>query len=230
MRPVAYKVRIEELLRGEFRRSEDGSEPSYLISPWGTQIIRARVMGTVVDKLIREDGSYGTITIDDGSGLLRVKVWGRDVERIGKVNIGDLVDVIGRVREFEGEVYLAPEGVIPISDPNWETVRMLELARERRELLSKGVRPRLAREPQPEQVYAEPVGMPESVEVTTRPSADEELKKRITDALREFPGGASSDELANRLKLSRQEVEQVLRDLLTEGRIYEPEAGKYWVV
>ena len=223
-------MRIEELLRGQYRRSEDGSEPSHVLSPWGTQIIRARVMGTVVDKFMREDGSYGTITIDDGSGLIRAKAWGKDVERIGKVSVGDLVDVIGRVREFEGEIYLAPDVVVSISDPNWETVRTLEIVRERRELLSKGVRPNLVREPRPTQLDVEARGIPETVETLSQPPVADEVKNKVVSALRELPEGATPSELAEQTQLEQQEVERALRDLLTEGRVYEPEAGKYKAV
>jgi RPA family protein len=228
MRPVAYKVRIEDLLNGEYRRSADGSEPSYLLSPWGEHLSRARVMATVVDKYSREDGSYATLTLDDGSGHLRVKAWGRDVARIDSIKVGTLVDVIGRVREFEGEVYLTPDIVLQVSDPNWETVRNLEILKARKKLLAKGVKPKLKPAPEPAELPAE-IPEPAVPEVAAEPVAVG-VKEKVLAMVGEYPDGVSASEITKKLGVDDREVEEALRELLTEGRIYEAEAGRFKAV
>ena len=229
MRPVARKVRIEELVTGEYKRSEDGTEPAHLVTPWGVQLTRARVMGTVVDKFIREDGSYRTFTLDDGSGIIRVKVWGKDVDKISDTNVGDLVDVIGRVREFEGEVYLAPETIIKVRDPNWETVRVLEIVRERRKMLACGARPSVEPEPEPTQVVIEKQTSPETAPQQGG-GVDESLKEKVLEVVKQFPSGVTISEIYDRVDLAPREVDEALRELLADGRIYEPESGRYRVV
>jgi RPA family protein len=229
MRATAYKVRIEDLVNGEYRRSEDGTEPAHLLTPWGQQLVRARVMGTVVDKFVRDDGSYGTLTLDDGSGVMRIKAWGEDVRKIARVGVGELVDVIGRVREFEGEVYLAPDAVIKVEDPNWETVRILELVKLRKKMLASGIKPPAARRPEPHKVAVE-AGTPPEIAVQAAPKIDEEIRERVLEMLKRHPQGATSSDLQNETKLPQPDVERALRDLLAEGRVYEPEPGRYVVV
>jgi len=231
MRPVAYKVKIEELLNGEYRRSADGSEPPHLLSPWGLKLSRARIMGTVVDKFLRDDGSYSTLTIDDGTGVLRLKAWGRDVGRISGVGVGALVDVIGRVKEFEGEVYLTPEILMMVPDPNWEVVRDLEIVKNRRKLLARGVKPKVRVRPEPTEVSAGQTEIPDTVNAEPLPpSPSEEIKEKVLVALSGYPDGAGASDISGKIGLDRQEVEEALKELLLDGKVYEPEAGKYRAV
>jgi hypothetical protein len=232
MRPTAYKLKIEDLIRGEYKRSADGVEPSYLLTPWEDRLTRARVMGTIVDKFIREDRTYGTLRLDDGSGTIRIRAWGDDTSRLDRFNIGDVVDVIGRVREFEGEVYLTPELVFPVEDLNWELVRELEIIKSRKRALARGVKPKLP-------IKLEPLTL--SVEIPTPAKADfeepepplpevpDDLKDRVLLTVKEGGGeeGISVHEITEKTKMPTPEVENALRVLLVEGKIFEPSAGKF---
>ena len=62
------------------------------------------------------------LMLDDGSGTIAVQ-W---FEGGGQVQVGDLVLVIGRVREFN-ERYVVPEILRKISDRRWVEVRRREL-------------------------------------------------------------------------------------------------------
>jgi hypothetical protein len=73
----AYKIKIEDIAKGQFVRSAEGGEPDYLATPWGQQISRARVIGTIVDKYVSEDQSYAALRIDDGSVTIRLSLGGR---------------------------------------------------------------------------------------------------------------------------------------------------------
>ncbi|MEA1905164.1 MAG: OB-fold nucleic acid binding domain-containing protein, partial [Candidatus Hadarchaeota archaeon] len=141
MRSTAYKLKIEDLIRGRYVRSAEG-EPSRLVTPWGQEALRAHLIATVVDKFIREDGGYASLRLDDGSETIRAKSWGEDVERMKEFEVGDLVEFIGRVREYEGEVHLVPEVLKRVEDPNWELVRELEILQARRKLVAEGKRPK----------------------------------------------------------------------------------------
>jgi hypothetical protein len=229
---MAYKLKIEDLVRGEYKRSADGAEPSYLLTPWDDHITRARVMGTVVDKFIREDKSYGTLRLDDGSGTIRVRAWGDDTSRLDRFNVGDVVDVIGRVREFEGEVYLTPELMFPVEDLNWELVRELEIIKSRKKALASGVKPRLPAKFEPLTLSVE---MPTPAKVDFEepepplPEVPDELKDRVFLAVKEGEGeeGISADEIRAKTNVSAPEVENALRILLVERKIFEPSAGKF---
>jgi len=230
MRPTACKLKIEDLVNGEYTRSPDGVEPSYLLTPWREKITRARVLGTVVDKFIRDDRSYGTLRLDDGSDTIRVRAWAEGVPELDQFKVGDVVDAIGRVREFQGEVYLVPEPglMIPVEDPNWEPLRELEILKTRKDALARGVTPILG----PRQIQ---MGAGLSQEAADEiapplPAVPEELKTRTVEAVEKIEGGATVDNLVAELNISKSEVEDAIHVLLVEGKIFEPIAGKFKAV
>ncbi|MDP7081491.1 MAG: OB-fold nucleic acid binding domain-containing protein [Candidatus Undinarchaeales archaeon] len=129
-RLTAMKVRIASLVKGRYHKGQKEMEPNVLITPGGTTVSRIRVLGTVVSSFINDDGTYASVTLDDGSETIRVKGFRDDLHKIKDLGVGDTIDIIGRVREYEGELYLIPETVLTITDHNWELVRRLELLRE----------------------------------------------------------------------------------------------------
>jgi RPA family protein len=230
----AYKLRIEDLVWGEYKRSADGIEPSYFLTPWNDRVVRARVLGTVIDKFIREDKSYGTLRLDDGTGTIQARAWGADVANLDQFNVGDVLDIVGRVREFEGEVYLKPELIIRVEDLNWELVRELEIIKSRREALARGVKPKLPPKLEPRILPVEAPAPKTGLEKPESPPLEvpEDLKDRVFLTLKESGGeeGIHVLEIAEKLKLSTGVVESAVRALLAEGKIFEPEAGKFKLV
>lgn len=238
MRSTAYKVKIDDLVRGKYVRSSEGTEPSYLLTPWGERLLRARVLATVVDKYISEDQAYGTLRIDDGSETIRVKAWREGVRTIADFKVGDLVDVIGRVREYEGEIYLVPEIILRPEDPNWELTRELEILQARRKALAEGKRPQPKPKLEPEVRKLE-VEVPaseakpavEAVEELEEPLPEvpEEVKKKVLlafDKLDKGEGVAPID-LAAELDMSQTGVDDALRSLIADGEIFEPKVGRF---
>ncbi|HDR53460.1 MAG TPA: hypothetical protein ENN60_02185 [archaeon] len=120
----ATKVLLRFLKEGELVRDEEGLRVK---TPLG-EVAYARVMGRVVDIFVREDGGYGALTLDDETATLQVRFFRGDVDLIKKVSLGVLVDLIGRLREFQGRRYLVAEGFSVREDLNWELLRKLELA------------------------------------------------------------------------------------------------------
>ena len=73
-RLTAKKVSISEICSGKFIK-KSGFESSYVLSNVGRMLSRVRVMGLIVDKFIREDSNYASITLDDGKQTIRCKVF-----------------------------------------------------------------------------------------------------------------------------------------------------------
>jgi RPA family protein len=198
-------------------------------------------MGTVVEKFTREDQSYCTLRLDDGSSTISVRAWREDVPELTNLNLGDLLDLIGRVREYEGEVYLVPEVITRVEDPNWELVRELEIIRSRRQLLAQGKRPQPKQEKlEARQLTIEIPPMPEAerkaeaieveeIEEEPLPEVPQELKGKTLVALDKLDkgNGVTPVELAAELNLSQTEMNDVLRVLLVEGEIFEPKTNKF---
>lgn len=221
---AARKVKVEELLKGEYLLSEEGF--TYLITPWGEKVSRVRVMGTVVEKWLREDGEYCTVYLDDGTGVISLKGWREGARELNELKVGDLVDVIGRMREYLGERYLVPQLLLKIKDPNWEVVRELEILLARRKALAKGIRPKrfLA-------VEAEIPSEEEEIEVEELelPQVPEELKRKALLAFEKLDKGegVGEEELGKELRLGKKELEDLLLVLMDEGEIFEAKTGRY---
>lgn len=125
-RLTAKKAGISEITKGKFVR-KPGFESNYVLTQLGRKLTRVRVLGLVVDKFISDEISYSAITIDDSSDTIRCKLFGA-AKIFNNIESGNLVDAMGKVREHSGEIYISPEIVTKITDPNFETLRMMELA------------------------------------------------------------------------------------------------------
>jgi RPA family protein len=241
MRSTAFKLKIEDLVRGQYVRSPEGTEPSHLLTPWGQHTTRARVLGTIVDKFVRDDQGYAILRLDDGSETISLRAWREGVPELASFEVGDLIDVMGRVREFEGEVYLVPELILRVEDPNWELVRELEILRARKRALAQGIRPQPKREAklEPRQLQielppttpgAEPtVETIEEVQAPPLPEVPDETKRRVVLAIEKLDKGegAAPTDIAAELDLRQAETEDALRVLLVDGDIFEPRAGRF---
>lgn len=136
-RITAKKVSAKEISSGRYVK-KTGFESSYVLTNMGRRLSRIRIIGLIVDKWTAEDGSRATMTIDDGSDTLRCKVF-VNVGLFDGLNAGDLVDVIGKLREYNGEIYTMPE-IVRKAPANWEALRSVELKKiwsDQRKLISR---------------------------------------------------------------------------------------------
>ncbi len=123
-RLTARKVRIQDVKEGEYYEQE-GFDPNYVLTPHGLVVSRSRVIGTVVDTFVNDDESYGAVTVDDGSGTIRGKFF-QELEMMEDIEEGDIVELVGKVKEYDGERYVNPE-LVAHRSPTYELVRALEL-------------------------------------------------------------------------------------------------------
>ncbi|MEX2737589.1 MAG: OB-fold nucleic acid binding domain-containing protein [Candidatus Wukongarchaeota archaeon] len=125
---TTVKIRVVDLVSGEYVPPSEGS-PAFVRTRIG-DVRSVRVLGTVVDRYEREDErGFASLTVHDGSGVVRVKVWDENVSLLKDFKKNDIVDIIGRVSYWEarGEIFIVPELIIPVEDFNWELLRRLEI-------------------------------------------------------------------------------------------------------
>jgi len=134
-RLTAFKTSIDAIGKGKFI-AQEGFNPSYVLSPSGQRLSRVRILATAVDKFVSENGKFASLTLDDGSDTIRAKVFNA-LSMLEPVSKGDIVDVIARIKEYQEEIYLLPEVVMKIDDPNIELLRRLELQEQEKELKRK---------------------------------------------------------------------------------------------
>ena len=224
-------------MRGQYTRSPDSTEPSYLLTPWGERVTRVRVMGTVVDKFVRDDQNYANLRIDDGTETVSVRAWQDAVKELDLYKVGDTVDVIGRVREYSGEIYLTPELIIRVDDPNWELVRELEILTEKRRALKRGVRPQLAAKLQLGQMGAQQTtiaagtfeGADEAEVEQPLPAVTDEVKGKVVLAIEKLDSGTGvePEKISSELNLDINAVNDALRVMFVNGEVFEPVTGRF---
>jgi len=130
-RQVAHKMDIKTVNSGKYVQIDRTSEenkytPNYVEMEDGTQISRVRIMATVLDKYVSEDGNYASLTLDDTTDTVRCKIF-KELDIIETIEKGDLIDLIGKIKEYNEERYLQPEVIVKIENPNFEVLRILEL-------------------------------------------------------------------------------------------------------
>lgn len=127
IRNTAYKVWIADLLSRAYFKGEGQFDAGY-VDIKNKKVSRVNLISGVVDKFSGDNYSY--LTLDDGSGSVQVKAWEEATKLFLDVDVGDLVLVIGKVKQYGGSVYVVPEVVRKIGNPLWLRLRKLELVKE----------------------------------------------------------------------------------------------------
>jgi RPA family protein len=197
-RNIAFKFRIGDLLVG--KPIFDQEKFSFL-ELGGKKIVRVNLIGNIIDRYDSEgEKKYSFLTLDDGSGQIKLKTFGDDLVRLKGIVQGQTVLVIGVLRNFNNETYLAPE-IVKEKDPKYLLVRKLELEKQRNQT-------------------AVPVVEKEQVKA---------LKDQILEKIKssEEEGGIDVDKIILELRETSPEmINQEIKKLLEEGIIFEPRPGK----
>jgi RPA family protein len=233
-RLTAIKAKIDSIEKGKFF-AQEGFNPSFVVSPSGTRLSRVRILATVVDKFISENGKFASLTLDDGSDTIRAKVFNA-LSMVESVEKGNIIDVIARIKEYQDELYLLPEVITKIDDPNMEILRHLEIkeqekvAEKKRKLvfeyrdqvadaseLVKIMKDRFGIEPEETEAY-----LHEEVPKTNDTKA--EILKLIETL--DSGEGCNYQELIQASGISEDQLDSVVNQLLEEGSCFEPRPGK----
>jgi RPA family protein len=220
-RETAYKLKIGDILNGtpivEDVLQEVAPDPTQALATSSTKekfrflelgdkkIIRINVIANIIDKYVSEgERRYATVTIDDASGQIRIKVFGEDVSMLEDISQGDTIAVIGVLRSYNRDIYILPE-IIKKVDPRYLLVRKLEL--EGKGAIKK------------QEVKTEQTGQPQILD--TRDLIIELIKTGAD------MGGVSTEEIILKIKSASPEVinSEIIK-LLEDGMIYEPRPGK----
>jgi RPA family protein len=240
-RLTAKKASVGEIANGKFIR-KSGFESSYALTNLGRRLSRVRVLGLIVDKFISADEKYATITLDDSTETIRCKSF-VNVKIFDGFGSGDLVDVFGKLREYNGEIYIMPE-ILEKIDPNFETLRILELEsifREQREKIKKikelqkqtsdlnevktAVKDFMRLEDA--EGILEAQEMIETV-IEEKVVTATETKNKVLKIIEVLDKGEGADyqEILIKSGLSENDVDFVIQDLLESGICYEPRPGR----
>ena len=245
-RQTAYKVSIGALLK---ETPTFTGEKFNHIEVLGKKVSRISLIANVVDKYVSPEKPFVSLTIDDGTGQIRVKLFDK-LEMVSDINIGDTVLVIGWLRFFNNEIYILPE-IIKKMDVRWTMVRRLELEKSGLTKLAPAssfypAQPEV-QEPMPMQKRAEQEEIKSERVVVNSDNRNEEkitsthhltspkpltaklpknIKEGVLDAIKNNEEGIDIDDLIMQLNYPVAEINSTVTELIEEGKIYEPQPGK----
>ncbi len=133
-RYVAYKMLISDILAGRIVFDADRFK---FLEFRNKQIIRVNVIANITDKYIQDDEKkFASLTLDDGSGQIKLKAFGEDIDKFKNYTQGDTVQVIGLLRTWNDEIYITPE-IIKKREPPYLLLRKLETDLEKPKILER---------------------------------------------------------------------------------------------
>ncbi|MBN2101693.1 MAG: hypothetical protein JW716_02370 [Candidatus Aenigmarchaeota archaeon] len=253
-RQTARKVRVKDIVNGRWVKKE-GMVPSYAVTFYSEKVSRVELVGTVVASFTSENENFRTITIDDSTETVRIKAFKplesnskdqseanriekamKSFDILNKVKTGDLISIVGRLKEYNEEIYVMPELIRKITHKE-ELVHRLETAekiagvKKTGEIISK-----LREKYQDENNIVEYIKRtyPDikdywislSLNKSEEPGDDRlELRKQIMKIIEVSQDGIKYTELLSKIKGHDTDIEAVINDLLNEGVCYEPMPG-----
>ncbi|MBI2657837.1 hypothetical protein HYX08_04045 [Candidatus Woesearchaeota archaeon] len=122
-RQVAYKIRISDILDSSLKKDETSA--GYIILN-GMNVSRVNIIATVV--YISEDSGFRSTLIDDGTGRISLRAFDNS-NLFSALEIGDVVLMVGKIREFSNDKYIMPEILKKLGDTGWLGLRKAELDR-----------------------------------------------------------------------------------------------------
>lgn len=113
-RQIAYIVSIKDILSAKFVK-EDSWNPNHVVID-NKQVSRVNIIGTIIG--VQNQENLQNMLIDDGSDKISV----RNFEKTHDLKVGDVVLLIGRVREYGNERYITSEIIRKDINPTWNKV------------------------------------------------------------------------------------------------------------
>ena len=213
-RQVAYKVKIADIINNRYVK-EEGWLPNY-IAVGNIKVSRVNILGVIVSKDSQDsDKPSQNFILDDGSGRIALRFF----DGLTTFDVGSIVTVVGRPREFGADRYIVPEIIKKIKDSKWVNVRKIELAAETP--TTNHVDPPVENS----SVDSEEI----SVETENFVDVSDESVD-ITNIIKELDSGSGVgfDEIS--VKSKDVDVEKVIKRLLEQGDIFEVKPGRYKVL
>ncbi|MFH0875709.1 MAG: hypothetical protein V1859_07260 [archaeon] len=199
-RLTAYKVQICDIVNGDYVK-KSGWERSYLNSDNKT-ISRVNLIGILVSK----EESF--LSIDDGTGSLQVRVFELPFGLVDKIEIGNLLLIIGMIREWNNEIYLVPEIIKKIENKRWLDVRKLELSQKDTNITSISNK------------------IQEKITVAEKEASKENLYDKAISLIKLHDKGNGADYDKIILEMKSQKADQIIKMLIEEGDVFENLPGR----
>lgn len=121
-RAVAIKIPILQLLQGTYIQEKE-QNPNYLLTTDNQKIYRLNILGIIINK--EQVGTITNLILDDGTENIIIRSFEENKNILNSV-VGDIIQVIGKIRIFNEEKYISPE-IVKKVNPLWLKIRSIEM-------------------------------------------------------------------------------------------------------
>lgn len=189
--PTALKCKLKQIKEGKMV-SEGNND---LVEINGRRVGRVNVIGTITHKYENRERMFTFANLDDGTAVMSLRVFKEGTKFLEDVKVGDIVNAVASVREYEDKKYLSPLTVKKVTNPNKWLLRKIRLNQK------SGVKKTSK----------------------SKESTPEKSKEKVLKVMKEYSDeGIVFDHLIEETGLERGEVENVVNELLEKGEAFEP--------
>ncbi len=243
-RMPSSRTNLKEIAEGYYFKGEGDFSPNYLVTKNCKKLYRAKIVATVLNEpFISEDESYGRILLDDTTETMWTYFFRENTVLLKNISQGNLVQVVGKVSQWRNENRLNGEAIATVS-PNFWILHRLELIKLNRKLKKQLEKAEKIKNEEKNLKKAkersESEGVePEIVEALYEMEYVEEgedeidtalIKDKVLSTLERLDEGegVELDTLVSEItEFPAEEVEDAVRELLSEGTIFEPTINRY---
>ena len=173
--------------------------------------------------------------LDDGTGVISAVKWDVDPNQFRYLNIGDVVDVLGRVGSFNEKSQISLiKSIRKVTNPNYVLLQEAEVIKKLKfgeiheipdieesgsDLDEDSFFDNLSEDIDIDKIFGE-----------SKPSKVDSIKEDIFSVIYEYSqdgNGISLEELQKRLKIPESKLKTYINDLVMESRIYPTEENIY---
>jgi len=190
------------------------------------QVSRVNLIANVVDVYSNDEKRYNSVTLDDGSGQIRIKGFSDSSFLLQGISIGDTIGVIGWVRYFNNELYVIPD-IVRHVDGKWALIRRLELIKMHGGPSASPATDELS--PAHHLNSESNSGSSVMEEVKTEKIQDaktQDPRQIILSIIKKDDQGIDIDKLIMETNFPIEQINSILTSLMESGDIYEPQPGK----
>jgi RPA family protein len=203
-RNTAYRLWISDINSAKFTKSPGEFESNYIESK-DKRISRVNLIVVIINKY--EKDNYSSLLVEDGSSQISVKSWNEDKKIIDKANIGDIILLVGKIRQnnLNPTLFIQPE-IIRKTDEKWLLARKKELEKEY------GA---------PEVVEAKQDIKEDELKIEEVKVSNESVRTQVLNLIDKLDkdNGVSKEDIAN--NITSPETSKIIEELLKEGEIFE---------
>lgn len=251
-RKPAHRITISDLHKSEYIQTNEEYEPNYILTEYAQEVSRLKTIGTVSDSpRYFEESGYSVMLFDDGTDTVSCFAYRENASFLDNIEKGDLVQLIARVNEWEGEKRLTIETVSRLSDPNWLTYHILathiakKSAKEQyllaKQILDSNSDIRDAKT-KAKQMNIDPDIISTISEIKEKDKTDVDRKnaavedssiEKVKEVLNECDDGNGVSIAVLREKcpsFNEEEIKSILKELLKTGDVFEPKVGHFSLV